>query len=76
MDESNITKTCYSCGKEENRKLSDRVITCDCGNSTGRILNSAVNIMLRFLSRQSPVNGESLEEKFLGYLHRYTARAC
>jgi putative transposase len=73
IDESNTTKTCYLCGKKEKRKLSDRVITCDCENNIGRDHNSAVNIMLLFLSHQPPVNGESPKKNFLDGLHRQTA---
>ncbi|MCK5050068.1 MAG: transposase, partial [Candidatus Heimdallarchaeota archaeon] len=49
ISERNTTKTCSKCGKKEKRKLSDRVIKCNCGNNMDRDLNSAVNILLRFL---------------------------
>ena len=49
ISERNTTKTCSKCGKKEKRKLSDRVIQCNCGNTMDRDLNSAVNILLKFL---------------------------
>ena len=73
IDESLTTKTCYNCGRIIDRKLSDRIIICDCGIVIDRDKNSAVNIMLRFLSQESLVNGESLAEQFLSDLHRHTA---
>ena len=72
IDESLTTKTCFNCGRIRNRKLSERTIYCDCGTVIDRDMNSAVNIMLRFLSQESPMNGE-LPGIFLGNLHRYTA---
>jgi transposase len=68
IDESDTTKTCYNCGKKENRKLSDRVIHCDCGNVIGRDKNSAVNIMLRFLSHQPPRERGALETEVSRWL--------
>ena len=39
------SKTCSSCGQvKEILSLSDRVFTCDCGNSLDRDLNAAVNL--------------------------------
>ena len=73
IDESFTTKTCFNCGRIRDRRLADRVICCDCGIVIGRDHNSAVNIMLRFLLHQPPVNGEPLKQKFLDGLHRYTA---
>ena len=73
IDESLTTKTCYNCGRIRNRKLSERVIYCDCGISIDRDKNSAINIMLRFLSQEPLVNGESIKEQFLLDLHRNTA---
>ena len=57
IDESMTTKTCCVCGKIRHRKLSERTIICDCGNILDRDKNSAVNIMIRFLSRDSLLNG-------------------
>lgn len=72
IDESYTSKTCCICGKVNTRKLSERFIICDCGNHLDRDMNSAVNIMLRFLSHKPPVNGEPLQV-FLNGLHRNTA---
>ncbi len=38
------TKTCSSCGKINEIKLSDRVYSCDCGNVIDRDLNAAINL--------------------------------
>jgi putative transposase len=72
IDEAYTTKTCCVCGKVQDRYLSECDIRCDCGTSFDRDQNAAVNIMIRFLSQQSPVNGESLQV-FLNGLHRNTA---
>ncbi|MHA2223844.1 MAG: RNA-guided endonuclease InsQ/TnpB family protein [Candidatus Hodarchaeales archaeon] len=72
IDEKNTTKTCCICGSKKDRKLSERTIKCDCGNQMDRHLNSAVNIMSRFLQmknkygyllHQSSVNEESFFHK-------------
>ena len=72
IDESNTTKTCCWCGQVRKRSLSERVIQCDCGTSLDRDQNAAVNLMVRFLLQQPPVNGEPLQD-FLDGLHRHTA---
>lgn len=72
IDESFTTKACYHCGRIRNRTLSDRTIQCDCGIVIDRDKNSAINIMLRFLSQEPLVNGE-LSGIFLDNLHRNTA---
>ncbi|MFX1342237.1 MAG: RNA-guided endonuclease InsQ/TnpB family protein [Promethearchaeota archaeon] len=72
IDEAYTTKTCCVCGKARNRKLSERIIYCDCGTTFDRDQNAAVNLMVRFLSQQPPVNGEPLQA-FLYGLHRHTA---
>ena len=38
-------------------KISDRVMICDCGNELDRDRNSAVNIMVRFLSQNAMWTG-------------------
>jgi putative transposase len=73
IDESLTTKTCYNCGRVRNRSLSERTIHCDCGIVIDRDKNSAINIMIRFLSQESLVNGELLKDQFLNSLHRNTA---
>ncbi len=50
IDESYTTQTCCRCGKKTKRKLSERIICCDCGNLIDRDLNSAINIMGKFLN--------------------------
>ena len=75
IDEAYSTQTCCICGKIQKRPLSERQIQCDCGTQLGRDQNAAVNIMIRFLSQQPPVNGEPLQG-FLNGLHRQTALPC
>lgn len=53
IDERDTTKTCCSCGKRHNMPLSKREMMCDCGNLIDRDRNSAVNIMIRFLSQNA-----------------------
>src|SRR5271157_2862467 len=72
IDESFTSKVCYNCGRIEKRKLSERTIKCDCGIIIDRDKNSAINIMLRFLS-QKPLMNRELARKFLDGLHRHTA---
>jgi putative transposase len=49
IDESYTTQVCCSCGMRKKRSLSERDIFCDCGNQIDRDLNSAVNIMKKYL---------------------------
>ncbi len=72
IDEAYTTKSCCVCGKVQNRALSERYIQCNCGTPFDRDQNAAVNIMVRFLLQQPPVNGEPLQD-FLHGLHRHTA---
>jgi putative transposase len=72
IDEAFTTQTCCVCGNMQYRQLSERSIQCNCGNSLDRDQNAAVNIMIRFLLQQPPVNGEPLQD-FLDGLHRHTA---
>ena len=72
IDESYTTQTCCRCGQVRKRRLSERIIQCDCGTDLDRDQNAAVNLMVRFLLQQPPVNGEPLQE-FLRGLHRHTA---
>ncbi|MFW9988093.1 MAG: RNA-guided endonuclease InsQ/TnpB family protein [Candidatus Odinarchaeota archaeon] len=80
IDESMTTKACCKCGKLKKRLIFERSITCDCGNHIDRDLNSAINIMTRFLilkhnydflSHKSSVNEESFLIQWNGLL-RYT----
>jgi putative transposase len=72
IDEAQTTKRCCVCGKVRNRRLSERIIHCNCGTPFDRDQNAAVNLMVRFLLQQPPVNGEPLQD-FLHGLHRHTA---
>jgi putative transposase len=72
IDEAQTTKRCCICGTVRIRHLSERTIHCDCGTPFDRDQNAAVNIMMRFLLQQPPVNGEPLQA-FLHGLHRHTA---
>ena len=84
IDERGTSQKCCICGRRRKRRLYERTITCDCGNLLDRDVNSAINIMERFirnkrkyakkydfLSPEPSVN----EESFLKTLDllRYTA---
>ena len=49
IDESYTTQVCCSCGLKKKRSLSERDIFCTCGNRIDRDLNSAINIMKKYL---------------------------
>ena len=49
IGEERTTKACCQCGKLTPRKLHERTIECDCGNRIDRDVNSAINIMVKFL---------------------------
>jgi putative transposase len=51
INERGTTRTCCCCGKQHNMPLYKRVMKCDCGNVIDRDKNSAINIMLRYLSQ-------------------------
>ncbi|SCL74176.1 transposase, IS605 OrfB family [Methanoculleus chikugoensis] len=53
IDEQNTTKACCVCGALHDMPLWKRVIECECGNTMDRDRNSAVNIMVRFLSQNA-----------------------
>jgi len=79
IDEKDTTKTCCVCGLKKDRRLSERTIKCNCGNQMDRDLNSAVNILSKFLQEknllhQSSVNEESFLNKWKGFL-RHTANS-
>jgi putative transposase len=66
ISEKGTTKTCCVCGKEHDMQIWDRAMECDCGNGLDRDRNSAVNIMVRFLSQSASVDGLfSLRENML-----------
>ncbi len=79
IDEKNTTKTCCVCGRKKDRKLSERYIECNCGNQMDRDLNSAVNIMSKFLQEKEQfdfllhepsVNEESFLHQWNGFLRQ------
>jgi len=53
IDEQYTTKTCCVCGAVHDMPLWKRVMDCECGNHIDRDRNSAVNIMVRFLSQHA-----------------------
>lgn len=53
ISERNTSKTCCKCGKLHDMPPWKRVMECDCGNILDRDCNSAVNIMVRFLSQNA-----------------------
>jgi putative transposase len=57
IDERYTSKTCYVCGKQHNMPLYRRDMTCDCGNVIDRDRNSAINIMIRYLSQNANWTG-------------------
>ena len=53
IDESNTSKMCCICGKIHKMNISKRTMKCDCGNEIDRDINSAINIMKRYLSQNA-----------------------
>ncbi|MBD3255863.1 MAG: IS200/IS605 family element transposase accessory protein TnpB [Candidatus Lokiarchaeota archaeon] len=89
IDESYTSQKCAKCGKKKKRSLSERVIICDCGHRLDRDLNSAVNIMAKFvlkkqkkefeddgLSHQSSLNEESFLQKWKGFATTHSPKIC
>jgi putative transposase len=79
IDESYTSQKCVVCGKHVKRALSERFITCNCGNRIDRDLNSALNLLERFLNQKQQFEFLShqpsmTEESFLKRLDllRYT----
>jgi putative transposase len=68
IDEKNTSKKCCYCGKKHDMPTYERVMLCDCGNNIDRDRNSAVNIMLRFLSQNALWTGY---QQFVGNLRQY-----
>lgn len=50
IDESYTSQECYVCKKRHDMPLSERNMICNCGNNIDRDRNSAINIMLKYLS--------------------------
>jgi putative transposase len=57
IGEEGTTRTCYACGRVHEMQIWDRVMRCECGNVLDRDRNSAVNLMLRFLSQNANWTG-------------------
>jgi|SRR3972149_9250158 len=51
INERGTSRGCYVCGKTHDMPLSKRIMHCDCGNIIDRDRNSAINIIIRFLSQ-------------------------
>jgi putative transposase len=55
VDEKYTSKMCCCCGKIfREQELGDRDMICACGNYLDRDRNSAINIMIRFLTGNAP----------------------
>lgn len=67
IDEGGTTRTCCVCGRVHEMGIWDRTMKCECGNELDRDRNSAVNIMLRFLSQNAKWTGYS---QFAGNLRQ------
>ncbi len=68
IDEKDTSKKCCYCGNKHNMPTSVRVMSCDCGNNIDRDRNSAVNIMLRYLSQNALWTGY---QQFVDNLRQY-----
>ena len=51
INEKDTSKTCCLCGAKKDMPVEQRQYICDCGNNIDRDKNSAINIMLRYLSK-------------------------
>jgi len=67
IGEEGTTRTCYVCGRTHEMEIWDRTMRCECGNEIDRDRNSAVNLMLRFLSQNAKWTGYS---QFAGNLRK------
>lgn len=67
IDERNTSKSCCSCGKTHNMPTWKRTMECDCGHVLDRDRNSAINIMLRYLSQNALWTGY---RQFVGNLRQ------
>lgn len=83
IGEYKTTKACCKCGRLKKRPLYERIINCECGNQMDRDLNSAINIMVKFLImkqahswdfllHEPSVNEELFQQDWNGFL-RHTA---
>jgi putative transposase len=67
IDEQYTSKKCYVCGKKHDMPIWKRTMECDCGNVIDRDRNSAIFIMLRFLSKNAMWTGY---QQFVGNLRQ------
>jgi putative transposase len=68
IDEKNTSKKCCYCGKKHDMPPYVRVMSCDCGNNIDRDRNSAINIMVRYLSQNALWTGY---QQFVDNLRQY-----
>lgn len=59
IGEDGTTRICYACGCVHEMGIWNRIMRCECGNELDRDRNSAVNLMLRFLSQNAKWTGYS-----------------
>jgi len=81
IDESYTTQTCAKCGTRVKRELSERDISCDCGHRMDRDLNSAINILVKFLtsdelSHQPSLKEESFLNRWKGFATIHSPKIC
>lgn len=57
ISERKTSKTCCVCGKEHDMPIWKRTMECDCGTTIDRDQNSAINIMVRYLSQNAKWTG-------------------
>ncbi|MDD1673545.1 MAG: RNA-guided endonuclease TnpB family protein [Methanomicrobiales archaeon] len=57
ISERKTSKTCCVCGKEHDMPIWERIMECDCGTVLDRDRNSAINIMVQYLSQKCQVDG-------------------
>ncbi|MBD3255353.1 MAG: IS200/IS605 family element transposase accessory protein TnpB [Candidatus Lokiarchaeota archaeon] len=89
IDESYTSQVCSNCGRKRKRSLSERTIICDCGHCLDRDLNSAVNIMAKFLlkkrnkdfeddglTHQPSLNEESFLQRWKGFTTINSSKIC
>jgi len=67
IDERYTSKKCYVCGMKHDMPILKRTMECDCGNMIDRDRNSAIFIMLRFLSQNAMWTGY---QQFVGNLRQ------
>ncbi|AKB73743.1 Transposase [Methanosarcina lacustris Z-7289] len=68
IDEKNTSRKCCYCGKKHDMPTWERVMLCDCGNNIDRDRNSAINIMIRYLSQNALWTGY---QQFVDNLRQY-----